>query len=115
MADCQVALLVAALDREELPIGVQTGPATAATAYRHEASLTIPHDGRYRFTITARDPAGNGGQQQFDAVVRPVSLSLNTLIFGQIVLAPFVGVWLLREGVIVWRRRLKGPAQKRMR
>ncbi|MFW6184258.1 MAG: hypothetical protein ACOC8X_10720 [Chloroflexota bacterium] len=102
--DCEVALTVIPLDSTERPVTAQAGPATPATGYRHEAQLTLPRDGRYTFTITARDPAGEVGRQQFDAVVRPVSPWMNALIYGQLLLAPVVGLWLLAEGFVVWRR-----------
>jgi hypothetical protein len=102
--DCQVELTVTPLDSAERPVTVQAGPATPATGYRHEALLTIPRDGSYTCIITARDPAGEIGRQQFGAVVRPVSPWMNGLIYGQLLLAPVVGLWLPGEGFFVWRR-----------
>lgn len=102
--DCQLALMVTPLDSAERPLMAQAGPATPATRYRHEALLNLPHDGRYTFTITARDQAGEVGRQQFRAIVRPVSPLMNALIYGQLLLAPVVGVWLLGEGFVMWRR-----------
>lgn len=104
VVDCRVAVTAIRLDGEELPLTAQAGPATPATGYRHEAALTLPHDGHYRFTVTVRDPAGVGGMQQFELLVRPASVWMNALIYVQLLLAPVIGLWLLREGVTVWRR-----------
>ncbi|MFW6096998.1 MAG: hypothetical protein ACOC9Z_02930 [Chloroflexota bacterium] len=101
--DYQILVNAVRLNGDEPPIAAVAKPATQASGYRQEAILTIPREGHYRFTITVRDPDGNSGQQQFDLFVRPVSIWMNVLIYVQLLLAPFIGLWLLHEGVLLWR------------
>jgi hypothetical protein len=105
VTDCQVRVSVTPLDGQQEELQAVAGPATAATAYRHEAALLLQRDGRYRLTIDVVDTDGKAATHSFEAFVRPVSLPMNVLIWGQLALAPLVGLWLLREGLALYRRR----------
>jgi hypothetical protein len=107
VTDCQVQVSVAPLDGQKGELLAQAGPATANTAYRHEATLLLEEDRRYRFTITVVDPAGTAAAHSFEARVRPVSPAMTILIWGQLALAPLIGFWLAREGLLLYRRNFR--------
>jgi hypothetical protein len=87
------------------PITADAPLPTLSHHFEHEVSVVLAGEGRYRVNVSVRDPAGKGGEAGFDITVTASSAWISALTIGQLLAAPVIGAWLLKEGIVAWRKQ----------